>query len=74
MTEKKSEENGGTLPFFYLKIYKLCWGFKLSEIKKGLPSPANPCHIWRARRDYFKTYCENLVQEIGGQIEAILAA
>jgi len=28
---------------------------------------------WRAIRDSFKTCCENLVQEIGGQIEGVLA-
>ena len=29
---------------------------------------------WRAIVDYFKTAVENLVQEMGGQIEGILAA
>ena len=29
---------------------------------------------WRAREDDFKTCCENLVQEMGVQIEVVLAA
>lgn len=60
--------------FYTFGVNAQVWNYFFVQIIKGLPFPANPWYLSRAIRDDFKTCCRNLVQEMGGQIDGVLAA